>query len=168
MKAWMRVAPSRPRVSACVSSGMVPPIKMVGGPISSRQSADVEGEGERLVARRHPEGDPLHRAEQEREEQRQHADAHLGQAVHPEQRRRPPLSLGPLHRAARDPAEQGVAGREAAQVQAQHRRRRLAVAAQQRGEVLLPGDLVDETAEPGQKRQEQGDGACHRGSLGSR
>ena len=130
---------------------------------------DVEGERERLVARRHPERHPLHRAEQEREEQRDHTDAHLGEAVDQQQGRILPGPLGAVDGAAGDPAEDGVAGGEAAEVEAQHGRRGLAVATEQRGKVLLPRDLVDETAEAGEEGEEECYGACHEGfAAGSR
>ena len=123
---------------------------------------DVEAEGSGLGARRQPERDALHRAEQQREGERVEPDAHLREAVDAEQGRLLASQRRAVDGSPGDPAEHGVAGREAAQVQAQHRRRRLAVAPEQRRQVLLPGNLVDQAAEACEEGQKKGDGARHR------
>src|SRR5262249_32832705 len=55
--------------------------------------------------------------------------------------------------------EEPVPDRQAAEVDREDARDRLAVGAEQRQEIALPGDLVDEAAEAGERRQPERDRA---------
>ena len=83
-----------------MSTGIVPPISIVGGAISSTVRQHVEGEGEALAEVRDADGERLGQAEQDREEQRVDADPRLHQAVEPQQRGRLAAGAGALDEAA--------------------------------------------------------------------
>ncbi len=115
-----------------------------GGSQEQCRQEDVEGEADARRRVGDAEGELLDELEQQREEQGVDADAALDEAVGEEQPRRPARRLGPRHQRLRHPAEEDVADGEARQEDAEHGGGRLAVGAEQRRQVLLPGDLVDE------------------------
>ncbi len=100
-------------------------------------------------------------AKERRKQQRVQSDSGLDEGVEVQQTRGTPPMASALHEPPRRPAEQGVADGEAAQEDGEHGGRRLAVGAQQRGQVLLPGHLVDEAREARQHREEQRSEADH-------
>ena len=69
-----------------MSTGIVPPIRTVGGAISSMVRQTSNREGEALADVRDADGERLGQAEEDRKEQGVHADARLHQAVEPQQR----------------------------------------------------------------------------------
>jgi hypothetical protein len=130
-----------------------------GGADQRRGERDVGGEGDGSASGGQRERDVLGAAEQPREEQGVDADAGLDRSVEAQQRGRPPRCARTRDELARGGAEQGVTRRESAEEDPQHRGGRLAVCAEQHREVALPRDLVGETGEPREQREQEGDGA---------
>ena len=115
--------------------------------------------------RQHPGAEQrelLREPKQYGKQQRIDADPGLDARVERQQPRTRALLVRAFEHAPRRPAEQRVPARKAAEEDREDRRGRLAVRAEQRREVLLPGHLVDETRKPGQHREQQRDQANHR------
>jgi hypothetical protein len=111
---------------------------------------DVEGEAQAAAAVGDEEGDGVGGLEEAGKEQRVGPNAGLDESVEAQQARRAASRAGAGHAPPGHAAEQRVAEGQAAEEQPQHRGGGLAVGAQQRGQVLLPADLVDQGAEAGQ------------------
>ena len=89
------------------------------------------------------------------------ADSGLDARVEGQQPRTPTSPTSALEHSPRRPAEERVPGSKAAEKDREHGRSSLAMGSEQRGQVFLPGHLVDETRKSGQHREQQRDQANH-------
>ena len=144
-----------------MSTGIVPPIRIVGGAIRSDGEQHVAAEVDALAEVRDVDGERLGQAEEEREQQRIHADARLDEGVEAQQPGSLAARAGPLDEAPRDAPEQRVARRQPSEKDRQHRGDGLALRPEQDRQVFLPGHLVDEPAEAREHGEEQRDRSDH-------
>ena len=133
------------------------------GDAGGQRQVEREGEGTRDAGQ--AQGGHTRDVQQRHEGEGVEADGRLHRAVGQQQAPRL-ASCGPGQQTLRDAPEQGVARRQPAEEEAQHGGGRCAVGAEQGGQELLPGHLVDEAGEAGQRRQQQrqasGRGLFHR------
>ena len=133
----------------------------------SRQH-DIERESERVVVEWAEQRQLLGEPKQYGKQQGINADSGLDARVEGQQPRTPAPPTSALEHSPRCPAEKRVPSRKAAEKDREHGRGRLAMGSEQRGQVFLPGHLVDEARKPGQHREQQRDQANHRyGSTSS-
>jgi hypothetical protein len=115
----------------------------------------VECESQARVADGAEQRDVLGNSEESRKQQRVESDAGLDECVEVEQPRGTRAPTSALHAPPRGAAEERVARREPAEEDREHRRRGLAVGSEERRQVLLPRDLVDQAGEARQHREQQ-------------
>jgi len=108
-----------------------------------------------------PQGEGLDPVEEEGEEQGPDADAGFDDAVAGQEARWMSLGCAAFHEALGDAPEEQIPVGEAAEEDAKYGGGGFAMGAEEGGEVLLPGDLVDEAAEAGQHRQRKRNSPNH-------